>query len=57
MGGGVTGTGGRVDVDDEPVTQPFQFQRGGTAGAKEDSWACLQRLAGDVQWTCFAANG
>lgn len=36
---------------------PYTFQRGGSAGQKEDSWACLQRLAQEVGWKCFAADG
>jgi hypothetical protein len=36
---------------------PYQFQRGGTSGTIENSWACLQRLAQEVQWACFAADG
>jgi hypothetical protein len=36
---------------------PFQFQRGGTDGTKEDSWTCLQRLASEVQWACFMSDG
>jgi len=36
---------------------PFQFRRGGTNGVKEDSWACLQRLAQEVNWRCFVVAG
>jgi hypothetical protein len=36
---------------------PYQFQRGGTDGAVEDSWTCLQRLAGEVNWRCFVVDG
>ena len=36
---------------------PYQFQRGGTAGSVEDSWACLQRLASEVNWRCFMSGG
>ncbi len=36
---------------------PFYFQRGGTAGKPEDSWSCMQRLAHDVDWRCFCADG
>jgi len=36
---------------------PYQFRRGGTSGEKEDSWTCLQRLAQEVNWRCFASAG
>lgn len=36
---------------------PYQFQRGGTDGTIENSWTCLQRLAQEVQWACFMADG
>jgi hypothetical protein len=36
---------------------PYQFQRGGSAGTIENSWDCLRRLAREVQWECFAADG
>lgn len=36
---------------------PFQFRRGGPNGVKEDSWACLQRLASEVNWRCFVVAG
>lgn len=39
------------------VTAPYQFQRGGTDGTPEDSWACLQRLAQEVGWRCFIVEG
>ena len=38
-------------------TLPYQFQRGGTDGTKEDSWTCLQRLASEVNWRCFVTQG
>jgi hypothetical protein len=38
-------------------TLPYQFQRGGSGGTKEDSWTCLQRLASEVQWRCFVSAG
>lgn len=36
---------------------PFQFQRGGTNGKRENSWACMQRLAQQVQWRCYVVGG
>jgi hypothetical protein len=36
---------------------PFQFQRGGTNGKRENSWHCMQRLASDVQWRCYVVDG
>jgi hypothetical protein len=39
------------------VLQPYQFQRGGTAGIRQDSWACLQQLAQQVNWRCFVNEG
>jgi hypothetical protein len=39
------------------ATAPFQFQRGGTNGKRENSWACMQRLATDVGWRCFVVDG
>jgi cell wall-associated NlpC family hydrolase len=36
---------------------PYQFRRGGTGGVPEDSWTCLQRLAQEVNWRCFAQAG
>jgi hypothetical protein len=36
---------------------PYQFRRGGTSGSREDSWTCLQRLAEEVNWRCFASEG
>jgi len=49
-GGGVTST--------QVVRKlPYQFRRGGTDGAPEDSWTCLQRLAEEVKWRCFMAAG
>jgi hypothetical protein len=53
--GGATGSGlGSVS---STRALPYQFQRGGTDGAGEDSWACLQRLAQEVEWRCFVADG
>lgn len=54
-----TGTGiGAGTVPTNATQQPYQFMRGEPDGPKgEDSWACLQRLAQDVQWDCFAADG
>jgi hypothetical protein len=46
--------GGALDAT---RTLPYQFQRGGTDGTTEDSWACLQRLAEEVGWRCFVAGG
>jgi hypothetical protein len=39
------------------VLQPYQFQRGGTAGIRQDSWECLQQLAQQVNWRCFVNEG
>lgn len=39
------------------ATAPFQFQRGGTNGKRENSWHAMQRLASDVQWRCFVVDG
>jgi len=36
---------------------PYQFQRGGSDGSIEDTWTCLQRLAGEVQWRCYVVDG
>ena len=36
---------------------PFQFQRGGTNGKRENSWHAMQRLASDVKWRCYVVNG
>jgi hypothetical protein len=36
---------------------PVTYQRGGTTGAKETSWDCMQRLAGEVNWRCFVVDG
>jgi hypothetical protein len=44
-----------------PTTQtktlPYQFRRGNTDGTWETSWACLQRLAEEVNWRCFMSAG
>ena len=53
-GGSTDGTFSTASV---VKAQPYQFQRGGTDGTLEDSWTCLQRLASEVQWRCFAADG
>jgi hypothetical protein len=53
--GGVAGGGG--GSFSTTTTVPYQFQRGGTAGAAEDSWTCLQRLASEVGWRCFIVEG
>jgi hypothetical protein len=50
-------TGGTVASSTITRAQPYQFQRGGTNGAKEDSWTCLQRLAQEVNWRCFVVDG
>lgn len=34
---------------------PYYFKRGTNQGA-EDSWTCMQRLAGEVKWRCFAVD-
>lgn len=52
-----TGIGGSTSTAGSVKTLPYQFQRGGTDGTVEDSWSCLQRLASEVQWRCYAANG
>jgi len=49
--------GGAAAAGAQTTTEPYQFQRGGTAGALEDSWTCLQRLASEVQWVCFVDQG
>lgn len=36
---------------------PYQYRRGTTDGKWETSWTCLQRLAEEVNWRCFCANG
>lgn len=53
--GGAAGAG--LGSFETTKTVPYQFQRGGTDGTVEDSWACLQRLASEVGWRCFVADG
>jgi hypothetical protein len=36
---------------------PYQVRRGDSDGKREDSWTCLQRLASEVGWRCFASQG
>jgi hypothetical protein len=36
---------------------PYQFRRGDASGKREDSWTCMQRLASEVNWRCFANEG
>lgn len=44
--------------DDASITRikQYRFTRG-EKGKREDSWACMQRLAGEVNWRCFERNG
>jgi hypothetical protein len=38
------------------VVKSYQFTRG-LPGTKESSWTAMQRLAGEVNWRCFAVAG
>jgi hypothetical protein len=38
------------------VVKSYQFTRG-LPGQKESSWTAMQRLAGEVNWRCFAVGG
>lgn len=38
-------------------TARYAFRRGELHGKKEDSWTCLNRLADEVRWRCFAYRG
>jgi hypothetical protein len=49
--------GGALSTSTITKALPYQFQRGGTDGTKEDSWTCLQRLAQEVNWRCFVVDG
>jgi len=48
---------GKLDRRKARKVLPYQFRRGGTDGTHEDSWACLQRLAEEVNWRCFVSAG
>src|SRR5215471_107873 len=55
--GGV-GSSSTISTTQTVKQLPFQFMRGAPDGPDgEDSWACLQRLASDVGWRCFMADG
>lgn len=45
------------DGDDAPGTKRYAFRRGELHGKREDSWTCLNRLADEVRWRCFAYRG
>lgn len=55
--GGAVGSGLGTFSTTETTKLPYQFQRGGTDGTEENSWACLQRLAQEVGWRCFISDG
>jgi hypothetical protein len=48
---------GKVDSRAQRKALPYQFRRGAQNGKLEDSWACLQRLAQEVNWRCFVSEG
>ena len=50
-------SGGKVDSRQLRKALPYQFRRGAQNGKLEDSWACLQRLAQEVNWRCFVSEG
>jgi len=51
------GTAGSADRRTVRKALPYQFRRGDIDGTPEDSWTCLQRLAEEVNWRCFASEG
>jgi hypothetical protein len=51
-GGGDGGGGSTTETRDKP----YEFSRG-SADKKEDSWTCIGRLAAEVGWRRFTANG
>ena len=53
IGGLSTGTTGAATPTTSDVSQ---LTRGSTSNPDEDSWTCIQRLAGDVNWSAFS-NG
>lgn len=53
----IAGQLGKHDKRKARKALPYQFRRGGTDGSNEDSWTCLQRLASEVNWRCFARAG
>ena len=48
---------GSGDVREGRRRLPYQWRRGTIDGHPEDSWACLQRLAQEVNWRCFVSAG
>ncbi len=52
-----SGSGARASSRQVTKALPYQFRRGGTDGTWETSWACLQRLAQEVNWRCFMSAG
>ena len=50
------GSSSSADTD-TAGTKRYAFRRGELHGKKEDSWTCLNRLADEVRWRCFAYRG
>lgn len=54
------GAGGATAADTPAAalatTAQYEFSRG-QGSAREDSWACIQRLAGEVGWHAFMVDG
>lgn len=49
--------GDGVDTGFDQVTyERYEFTRGTEDDPNEDSWTCMQRLAEEVQWRCFAVG-
>jgi len=59
LGSGSTGYRGSLDRVDKQKYASYEFTRGDPddPSKKEDSWTCLQRLADEVGWVCFAYRG
>lgn len=57
LGEGGSGAGGEQDGSvSKSKRKAYRFSRG-KDGQREDAWTCVQRLAQEVRWRCFARGG
>lgn len=47
---------GSVTKSGAAKKKAYEFHRGGAGHRGENSWACLQRLANEVNWLCFVVG-
>lgn len=54
---GINTQGGGTRGIKETRTLPYEFSRGTSEAPNENSWDCIERLAGEVKWHAWMRNG